>query len=86
MHLKDYLLAEGLTQAEFGQRLMPAVSQGKVNHWLHGARRVSLAEALQIEQITQGKVTVKDLCDMYVRTPVKGQQASEVAAEAPGSL
>ncbi|MDX9843611.1 MAG: YdaS family helix-turn-helix protein [Aquabacterium sp.] len=66
MQLKDYLLAEGLTQAEFGQRLTPAVSQGKVNHWLHGTRRVSLAEALQIEEVTQGKVTVKDLSGMYV--------------------
>lgn len=61
MHLRDYLHANGITQAAFGRLLSPPVSQGKVNHWLHGARRVSLSEALQIERLTQGAVTLQDL-------------------------
>lgn len=47
--------------ASFGQRLVPPVSAGKVNHWLRGTRRVSLEEALQIEGLTQGAVSLRDL-------------------------
>jgi hypothetical protein len=48
MHLRDYLRQHNLSQAAFGQLISPPVSAGKVNHWLEGRRRVSLAEALQI--------------------------------------
>lgn len=61
MRLRDYLQAHGLTQAAFGQRLCPPVSQGKVNHWINGTRRVSLAEALQIQAVTGGEVSPGDL-------------------------
>lgn len=47
--------------ASFGQRLNPPVSAGKVNHWLRGTRRVSLEEALQIEDLTQGEVGLREL-------------------------
>lgn len=61
MRLRDYLHKHRITQAAFGLRMRPPVSQGKVNHWLNGTRRVSLAEALQIELLTAGEVTPPDL-------------------------
>ncbi|MBL0918027.1 MAG: helix-turn-helix transcriptional regulator [Hydrogenophaga sp.] len=61
MRLRDYLQKHRLTQAAFGQRLHPPVTQGKVNHWINGTRRVSLAEALQIEAVTGGEVSPADL-------------------------
>jgi DNA-binding transcriptional regulator YdaS (Cro superfamily) len=64
MQLRDYLTQTGITQAAFGRLLNPPVSQGKVNHWLYGARRVSLVEALQIERLTQGQVTLLDLAQL----------------------
>lgn len=71
MRLKDYLHKHKITQAAFGQRMRPPVSQGKVNHWINGTRRVSLAEALVIEELTGGEVPPEHLlpgspvtCDM----------------------
>jgi DNA-binding transcriptional regulator YdaS (Cro superfamily) len=61
MKLRDYLLQQKLTQAAFGRQITPSVSQGKVNHWLQGTRRVSLSEALQIQRLTGGAVTVEEL-------------------------
>lgn len=61
MQLRDYLAKNGLTQHAFGLLMEPPVSQGKVNHWLQGTRRVSLAEALHIQRLTGGEVTVEDL-------------------------
>lgn len=61
MRLRDYLHKHRITQAAFGQRMRPPVSQGKVNHWLQGTRRVSLAEALQIQALTDGEVSPQDL-------------------------
>ena len=54
--------------ASFGQRLDPPVSTGKVNHWLRGTRRVSLEEALQIEELTQGEVSLRDLASREMLT------------------
>jgi DNA-binding transcriptional regulator YdaS (Cro superfamily) len=75
MNLRDYLKAEGLTQEAFAKKLSPPVSQGKVNHWLSGSRRVSLAEALQIEQITGGAVTLHDMVAMRTQCHPREQQA-----------
>ncbi len=61
MNLRDYLKAKSLSQAAFGRLLKPPVSQGKVNHWLAGTRRVSLSEALQIERVTGGLVSPAEL-------------------------
>ena len=63
MNLRTYLSQHALTQAAFAQRMVPPVSQGKVNHWLRGTRRVSLKEALQIELATGGAVTVRELAE-----------------------
>lgn len=65
MHLRDYLSEKGLSQAAFGELLQPAVSASKVNHWLEGRRRVSLAEALQIQAIAACAVTLPELAAMY---------------------
>ena len=61
MRLRDYLHKHKITQAAFGLRMQPPVSQGKVNHWINGTRRVSLAEALQISALTDGEVPPTDL-------------------------
>lgn len=82
MHLHDYLHENGITQAAFGRLLSPPVSQGKVNHWLHGARRVSLSEALQIERLTQGAVTLHDLAQIAgpeLRNPASSKRRRAVA-------
>ncbi len=65
MHLRDYLCIKGLSQAAFGQQLNPPGSASKVNHWLEGRRRVSLAEGLQVLQLSDGQVSLKELVAMY---------------------
>lgn len=76
MQLRHYLQTHGLTQSAFGQLLKPPVSQGKVNHWIQGTRRVSLEEALQIEQITAGEVKPRDLLEITRKqSPALEQQA-----------
>lgn len=77
MRLRDYLHKHRITQAAFGQRMRPPVSQGKVNHWLNGTRRVSLAEALQIQAVTGGEVCPADLLPMACTpTDTSTQQAA----------
>ena len=61
MQLRDYLKQRQITMAAFGLLMSPPVSAGKVNHWLRGSRRVSLDEALQIETLTEGGVTPREL-------------------------
>lgn len=61
MQLRDYLKQRQITMVAFGQLLTPKVSAGKVNHWLRRTRRVSLEEALQIELLTNGEVTPREL-------------------------
>ena len=61
MQLRDYLKTHHITMVAFGQLLSPPVSAGKVNHWLRRTRRVSLEEALQIETLTKGVVTPREL-------------------------
>lgn len=72
MQLRDYLTKHSLTQHAFGLLMNPPVSQGKVNHWLQGTRRVSLSEALQIQQVTGGEVTVEELA----QNGAKGRRAA----------
>jgi len=69
MSLRAYLTEHKITQAEFGRMLDPPVSQGKVNHWLQGTRRVSLAEALQIVAITGGAVSMESLAALAAGVP-----------------
>lgn len=84
MNLSDYLQQSGITQSAFGRLLNPPVSQGKVNHWLHGTRRVSLSEALQIERLTQGAVTLDELAQIKPLTGHKKYRPKPVQADAFG--
>lgn len=59
--MRNYLIKHRITMVAFGKLLDPPVSAGKVNHWLRGTRRVSLEEALQIEVLTDGVVTPREL-------------------------
>lgn len=68
MNLRDYLQHHRVTMSAFGRLLSPPVSPGKVNHWLRGTRRVSLEEALQIESLTAGQVTLRELARDGART------------------
>lgn len=61
MQLRDYLKKHQITMVAFGLLLKPPVSAGKVNHWLRRTRRVNLEEALQIEALTSGEVTPREL-------------------------
>lgn len=77
MQLRQYLQDHALTHAAFGQQLNPPVSAGKVNHWIQGTRRVSLAEALQIQVLTGGEVSLPELAAMAAKpqTAVEGAAA-----------
>ena len=76
MQLRHYLQKHRITMAAFGQLFDPPLSAGKVNHWLRGTRRVSLDEALQIEVLTDGEVTPRDLAGK----PVAQASAREAGA------
>lgn len=82
MRLRDYLHKHRLTQAAFGRLLTPSVSQGKVNHWINGTRRVSLSEALQVEAVTGGEVRPQDL--VIDGSSVSRQEDGEGAASHGG--
>lgn len=84
MTLADYLKAHHITQAEFGRKLDPPVSQGKVNHWLQGTRRVSLAEALQIVELTEGEVDMRSLAALSVSRSI--QKTADGAPVAAGNV
>jgi len=57
MTLNEYLSTT--TQAELAGAL--GVTQSIVSQWLNGSTRITAERAVQIEQITQGKVTRTDL-------------------------
>ena len=84
MNLRDYINQNGITQEAFGRLLDPPVSQGKVNHWLHGTRRVSLSEALQIERLTQGTVTLDELAQIKPLTGHKKYRPKPAQADSFG--
>lgn len=60
MVIEKYLKKHGLSQKQFG--LQVGVSQGMVNQWLKGIRRVSPERAIVIEKKTGGELTRKALC------------------------
>lgn len=82
MKLRSYLMAHKITQAEFGQKLRPPVSQGKVNHWLQGSRRVSLAEAIQIVELTGGEVDLRSLAELAGVDAAASARVAEEGAHA----
>lgn len=79
MTLSDYLKETGLSQMEFARRL--GVTQGAVGFWLHN-RPPTIERAIQIEKITEGKVTCEDLCPGFDWAYLRGssQVQNKVAA------
>lgn len=82
MRLRDYLQKHNVSQAAFGRRMSPPVSQSKVNHWISGARRVSLVEALQIQRITDGEVALEDLITPQGNAHVQAANSAQQQAAA----
>lgn len=60
MKLADYLKSKGLTQTEFGKLLNPPMTQVHVSHVINGRLRISLERAVEIEELTNGEVSVRD--------------------------
>lgn len=60
MKLTEYLKRNRLTQAEFGRRLNPPMTQAHLSHILSGRSRISLARALEIQAVTGGEVPVTE--------------------------
>ncbi|MBC8642111.1 transcriptional regulator [Caballeronia sp. EK] len=65
MRLDDYLRGKRMTQAQFGELLIPPVKQAQVSQWFRGLTRVTLDQALQIERITDGEVTPADCAALF---------------------
>lgn len=65
MKLNEYIAAKGLSQAEFGALLTPPASQGLVSQWVSGTTRITLERAIQIEDLSDHEVTVRDCFEMY---------------------
>ena len=65
MRLDEYLKEKRLSQAAFGALLMPPVTQSLVSQWIRGSARVMLEQAVQIETLTQGQVTPRELADLF---------------------
>lgn len=65
MHLDEFLKEAGLSQADFGKKLNPPVSQGLVAQWVKGKTRITLSSALQIAILSNGNVTPQNCADMY---------------------
>ena len=83
MHLRDWMKLNNVTQQELARRMSPPVSQAKVSHWLQGARRIDLHSAIQLEGITAGSVTVRDLAGLArpgASEPLEGAEARPEAA------
>ena len=59
MNLPTYLENEQVTAAEFSRRL--GVSPVAVHYWVTGARRPNAQHTLAIEELTEGRVTARDL-------------------------
>jgi len=59
MNLPTYLENEQVTAAEFSRRL--GVSRVAVHYWVTGARRPNARHTLAIEELTEGRVTARDL-------------------------
>jgi DNA-binding transcriptional regulator YdaS (Cro superfamily) len=59
MNLTEFLSKPGNTQTALAEKLN--VSQGLVYQWASGKRPISPAQCVQIERVTDGEVTRKDL-------------------------
>lgn len=65
MRLDSFLKENKLSQREFGQRLVPAVTQGLMSQWIKGKTRITLDYALQISDLSGGRVSPRDCALMY---------------------
>lgn len=83
MHLDKHLKETGQSQAAFGGRMDPPVSQGLVGQWCRGVTRITLKYALQIEKETDGAVTPKDCDDMFVDPGSRQSGATGSNSQAP---
>ena len=41
------------------------VTQSQISYWKKGKRRVPLGRAFQIEELTEGQITMKELCPYF---------------------
>ena len=67
MKLGDLIDSKGITQADLGGMLTPPVSQSLVSQWINGITRITLARALEIEEVTDKEVTVRECFELVVR-------------------
>jgi DNA-binding transcriptional regulator YdaS (Cro superfamily) len=58
MKISEYLKETGLSQMAFANSL--GVTQGTVGFWLHN-KPPTMERAIQIERVTEGKVTCEEL-------------------------
>lgn len=80
MRLDDYLKEKKLSQAAFGALLKPPVTQSLVSQWIRGTVRVMLDQALQVNELTNGSVTPKDMADLHrSRDASQHSESSEVS-------
>ncbi|KKB61528.1 hypothetical protein WM40_22565 [Robbsia andropogonis] len=75
MRLDEYLKASGTSQAAFAAKFTPPLSQGLVSQWLRGKTRITLDQAIQIRELSDGKVTVDDCAAMF-ETPIPSEAAA----------
>ena len=61
MKLAEFLKNQGLTPTEWARR--NGLSQPVISRYLNGKRGLSLKTALQIQEITEGQVTVHELAN-----------------------
>lgn len=59
MKLKEYLLQNDITQVKFAKMINR--SRATVNDYVNGWRNISLRTAVQIEKMTNGQVTRKEM-------------------------
>ena len=77
MRLDEFLKVKGLSQTAFGALITPPVTQSLVSQWTRGVVRVTLEQAVQIEALTDGVVTPRDLAEMF-----KPRENAEAACRA----
>jgi DNA-binding transcriptional regulator YdaS (Cro superfamily) len=63
MHLINYLKSNHISQCDFAQ--LVGISEGAVANYIRWRRKPTLSIALRIQEVTGGKVTVKDLNDYW---------------------
>ena len=61
MRLNQYLVSEGMNQAEFARQI--EVCQATVHKWMYGKSLPSAKRIMQIHVFTDGQVTTQDWID-----------------------